>query len=139
MEIENEYHELSQILYIVYQPIPHKQRMYLWANGEKRRENIKMEVFKKWVIDSDQEYLIPEIMKTLMTYSFYLWDKKNGKAYYLQPNIKTNDFKKPLTEEIKNDTRQQKINKLEEQDPMKALFDTFAMVELNDAKKISNM
>ena len=127
---------LSQVLYIVYQPIPHKNRVAMYVNGDKKKETIKIEVFKKWIHDSDQEYLIPEIMKTLNTYSFYLWDRKNGKAYYLQPNIRENDFKRPLQEEIKTDFRKKKAMEQEEKDPLKRIFNMFTLVDLESAKKI---
>ena len=110
----------GQVLYIVYQPIPHRQRIYMWINGDNRRESTKMESFRKWIIDSGQEFLIPTVMTTLNTHSFYLWDKTHKKVYYLQPNIHSNDFKKPLTEEIKEDYRdKERIKKEKMEDPLK--------------------
>jgi hypothetical protein len=126
---------LASILYVIYQPIPHRKRVAMWVNGGQKKETIKFETFKRWIVSSDQENLIPSIMKTLMTYSFYLWDKKNAQAFYLQPNIHTNDFKKPLHQEIAEDFQEKQEKENEEKDPQKKIFDQFTMINLDDAKK----
>ena len=129
----------GQVLYVIYQPIPHRERVYMWINGGEQRESTKMESLKKWVEDSEQEFLIPSFMKTFTTYSFYLWNKVDKKVFYLQPNIHSNDFKKPLTQEIKNIEKQAQKEEEKLKDPMKKVFDQFTMVDLEDAKKITKM
>lgn len=129
--------KLSEVLYVIYQPIPHREKLYIWVNGEKRKEIIKIEAFKRWIVDSKQEHLLSDIMKTMRTYSFFLWDKKNGQAYYLQPNIHNNDYKKPLPEEIKEDTRKKKEK--EDPDPNKRAFDQFTMIDLKSAKNLMKL
>lgn len=127
---------ISQILFVIFQPIPHREKVYIWINGDKKKEIIKFDTFKKWIIESEQEQLIPLIMKALMTYSFFLWDKKNGQAYYLQPNIHNPDFKKPFFEEAKAEEKKKATQgQQEEKDSMKLTFDSFTMINLEDAKK----
>jgi len=128
--------KLSQILYVIYQPVPHKERVIMYINGEKRKETIKFEAFKKWIVDSGQKHLIPSVMKSLTTYSFFLWDKKNAVAYYLQPNIRNDDFKKPLPIELKNAENKRRKKELEEKGYLEQIFDQFTMVSLETAKKI---
>jgi hypothetical protein len=131
--------DVSEVLYVIYQPIPHRDRVYIWVNGDDKREMVKMSVFTKWIIDSGQETLIPSIQKSYTTYSFYLWNKKNKSAHYLQPNITTNDFKKPILQEVRDVSKKQDRDKQQEENPYLKVLEQFSMVDLADAKKGQKM
>lgn len=72
--------------YLLYQPLPKRNKVYVWVDGDPSKYLYSLDYLcalgKKFLSASpDYEFFL----KSLNTYSFYLWDFQKQKIFHLPP------------------------------------------------------
>jgi len=68
--------------FLVFQPYPKRDKVYLWVDGDKAKKTVKLELFNKIMSQRSPE-LFAEIQQVINTYSFYLISDKSNKVLKL--------------------------------------------------------
>jgi len=79
-------------LYVVFQPIPKRDNIYYWMDGETTKRIMSIKAFTDLLMEKTPS-LLSSFIDASHTYSFFMWDLVDVKIIHLTPHTSSEESK----------------------------------------------